>query len=502
MRGHFKTFAATLTFIWFSPPSVFAQWVTVDLDTITRVTGEYQTFHQSVAVDDEGTVYAMWRNRIRSERRDQIFFSSKPRDGFWSEPLFIAEFYRIAAMVVNPRTGEQHIFMRDRDNDFNPSHLLYVRKSAAETQADTIAVDSLRASAHSAFIDASGFLHLAWITEVSLRSFRFVYLSNRTGSWQKEIVLGADTGGFTAEGPQIAVAPSGQVHIAYVNPSYGGANAFLVSKSNAQKWQLEQLPFSGNDFGERLVDLAIDSAKGLHVVVSGCEGEDVGGKNFYFFRSPNGTWQGPEELPESLAPISILIQTDRNDMPHIIWEKWAFFASGEIYYSYKDDGGLWRSHLFMDIGLREPVYPSFVIDAEGNGHLLMINYPGISAYTAHVVYLKSKSLTTSVSTQFSESAVPEKFELSPTFPNPFSSSVSVRYRLRTRSETVAQVFCLSGQLVTTIFNAVQQPGEYFVSWNGNDHFGKEVSAGVYFIKLILVNPQGTHSRVAKTLKLN
>lgn len=503
MAKHVNYRAALVALLWLWSPTAFAQWVTTEFDTVTRMTGEYRTFHQSIAIDEDGTLYAIWHNLIRSPRLDKIEISSKLAGGEWRQPVVIADSLVVAAIVRDAQTSVSHIFIRDQFNVFRLTHLYHIQRSLSETHIELVAVDSLRVSPHSVFIDRFGFLHVAWATEVSPAVFRIAYANNVNGQWQKEIVEPSDPGRFGAgSDPQIVITPRNDIVIAYVNRSFAGANTFLAIKKEDQSWQMDFVPFSGNDFGESFVDIATDSKSGLHVAVSGWEGEDLGGKNYYFFRSSDGSWQGPEELPESLAPISILIQTDRNDMPHVIWEKWAFFASGEIYYSYKDDNDNWHSQLIVDIGLREPVYPSFVIDAEGNGHLLMINYPVIRADTVHVVYMKSQSLVTGVSSQTSERAVPETFELSPSFPNPFSSSASMRYRLSAPVETVVQVFALSGELVTTISNTVQQPGEYAVRWNGKDHFEKEVSAGVYFIKLILVNSHGTQYRVAKTLKLD
>lgn len=484
----------------------FAQWNTVEVDTVTRVLAEYMTFHQSLAIDGKGNAYAVWLRRDRNIRRDWIEFSTKPKGGAWSEPIVIADTFRVAVMVVDPHTGVQHIFVRDRDNEFRISRLHYIKKSELGTETELIARDSLRVSPHSVFMDQSGYLHLSWATEISPALFRIAYLTNESGQWQKELVNASDPGRFGAgSDPQIALTPSHDVVIVYVNNSYGGANVFLAVKRDQQAWQMDYVPFSGNDFGERLVDLTSDSTSGLHFVVSGWEGEDFFGKSFYFLWTPQTAWQGPRELPQSLGPGLVSIHVDCFGNPHIIWESNSlFFPFGKIFYSYKDKMDMWLSQQIVDRNEQGgSMYPSFILDFEGRGHLLLSYFVNKRYDSVYVVYLTSQNLITEVESEKPEDNIPKAFAFIKNYPNPFGIATTIRYELNASGTVALEVFNLIGELVVRYSRGVQYPGEYTFTWNGKDLFGKEVSNGLYLLRFQFASSQGRNSiiRVGKVLKL-
>ncbi len=485
--------------------NVFAQWQSFEVDTITRVPSEYQTFHQSLTVEDDGTVYAMWRRRFRNPTRNCILLSFKPQGGSWSEPIVVAEGYRRAAMVVDRHTGVQHIFARDFDNEFRITHLNYLRRLGTEIESEIVATDSLRVSHHSVFVDQSGYLHVVWLTEISLRTVRVAYLTNKNGDWNKEIIDAIELYGFELEmGPQILVTDQNQVVIAYIRAGFGGANAFVLLKKQQKNWQVDNIPFSGNDFGERAVDIAADSSGGLHFVVSGWEGEDLFGKTYYFFRSPAGFWQGPEELPQSVGPGLISIQTDRFGNPHIVWESHSlFFPPGDAFYSYKNETGEWQSQPIIEQRNQGgSVSPTFVMDAEGNGHLVLVYFTNSRPDSAHLVYMKSENLVTAVEPTKS-GKIPEAFELASNYPNPFRSQTRLQYHLGASGTVTLEVFDLSGRLIQRQVETHGQPGKHVISWNGKDRFENAVSNGVYFYWIHFLSSHGFCRAISagKLLKL-
>lgn len=485
--------------------TTFAQWQTVEVDTITRVPGEYQTFHQSLAVDDDGTIYAIWRRRFRNPTRNCIQFSFKPQGSSWSAPMVVAKGYRRAAMVVDPHTGVQHILVRDLENESRVTHLAHMWISGAEIESEIVAIDSLRVSPHSAFVDQSGHLHVAWVAETVSRGFGMVYLTNMDSEWKKVIIDAIELYGFEIEtGPQILVAPQNEVIIAYIHAGYGRANSFVLLKKQQDDWQVDNIPFSGNDFSERLVDVATDSSGGLHLMVSGWESEDLFGKTYYFFRSPEGLWQGPEELPQSAGPGLVTIQTDRFGKPHVVWESHSlFFPPGDTFYSYKDEAGEWQSQPIIEQRNQGgSVSPTFVMDAEGNGHLALVYFTSGRPESVHLVYMKSENLTTAVEPTRS-SITPGAFELASSYPNPFRSQTNLKYHISAAGDVTLEVFDLSGRLIQRQVETHGQPGEHIISWNGKDRFENAVSKGVYFYRIHFLSSHGFRRAIGagKLLKL-
>jgi len=87
-----------------------------------------------------------------------------------------------------------------------------------------------------------------------------------------------------------------------------------------------------------------------------------------------------------------------------------------------------------------------------------------------------------------EAVVPESFALFQNNPNPFNMTTNIIYDIPATGEGAVQVklqiFNTQGQLVRTLENGQRSAGRYTVQWDGTDDFGRTVSSGVYFYKLI------------------
>lgn len=80
--------------------------------------------------------------------------------------------------------------------------------------------------------------------------------------------------------------------------------------------------------------------------------------------------------------------------------------------------------------------------------------------------------------------LPTDYALHQNYPNPFNLSTEISYELRIRSFVEISIYNALGQRVKTLIKAKQSAGLHSVNWNGTDAFGKTVSSGTYFYKLI------------------
>ncbi len=69
------------------------------------------------------------------------------------------------------------------------------------------------------------------------------------------------------------------------------------------------------------------------------------------------------------------------------------------------------------------------------------------------------------------------------YPNPFNPTTIISYELKETEEIELFIYNLSGQLVKTLRNGVQEKGRHTVEWKGKDNSGRGVSSGVYFYRL-------------------
>jgi len=77
-----------------------------------------------------------------------------------------------------------------------------------------------------------------------------------------------------------------------------------------------------------------------------------------------------------------------------------------------------------------------------------------------------------------EREIPNNYELSEAFPNPFNTMTSVSISLPEESMVSVQIFDLSGRLVYTLLNELHPAGRNSISWNSRD-----ASSGVYMIRM-------------------
>ncbi len=73
---------------------------------------------------------------------------------------------------------------------------------------------------------------------------------------------------------------------------------------------------------------------------------------------------------------------------------------------------------------------------------------------------------------------PSSFSLLPSYPNPFNSTTTISYGLPYPGSVSLQVYNLSGQRMTTLFNGYRQPGIHSTTLTADD-----LASGLYFVRL-------------------
>ena len=91
--------------------------------------------------------------------------------------------------------------------------------------------------------------------------------------------------------------------------------------------------------------------------------------------------------------------------------------------------------------------------------------------------------------------LPNCYELSQNFPNPFNPSTSIQYGLPSRSTVRLVIYNVLGQVVKELINTEQQAGMQSVVWNAN------ASSGLYFYKLEATSKDDPSKRFIETKKM-
>ncbi|MGD9487318.1 MAG: alpha/beta hydrolase-fold protein [Calditrichaceae bacterium] len=78
---------------------------------------------------------------------------------------------------------------------------------------------------------------------------------------------------------------------------------------------------------------------------------------------------------------------------------------------------------------------------------------------------------------------PNRFHLSQNYPNPFNPETHIKYVLEKSSRVRVTVYNTIGEKVRVLFHGNTGPGEFRVTWDGLDEFGKPLPSGIYIYRL-------------------
>ena len=90
---------------------------------------------------------------------------------------------------------------------------------------------------------------------------------------------------------------------------------------------------------------------------------------------------------------------------------------------------------------------------------------------------------TLLSNENQQGFTPEKFLISPNYPNPFNPSTSIDIETAVKGKLLVNVYDISGRLVNTLMDNSTEPGYYTVRWNGQNLQGEIMPTGVYFVEV-------------------
>jgi hypothetical protein len=75
------------------------------------------------------------------------------------------------------------------------------------------------------------------------------------------------------------------------------------------------------------------------------------------------------------------------------------------------------------------------------------------------------------------------------YPNPFNSETSIVFNVKSPGHVKLDIYNIKGQLIKTLLSENKTIGDFTHSWNGKDNFDKDVTSGIYFLKMTSGNQQ-------------
>lgn len=80
--------------------------------------------------------------------------------------------------------------------------------------------------------------------------------------------------------------------------------------------------------------------------------------------------------------------------------------------------------------------------------------------------------------------VPVRTALYAPYPNPSSRGATIRFSLAKEGPADLELYNVAGQRVRRLASGSFAAGERSLVWNGQDETGRQVAAGVYFVRLV------------------
>jgi len=237
-----------------------------------------------------------------------------------------------------------------------------------------------------------------------------------------------------------------------------------------------------------------------------CEGSVMPGWP-YFTPGPGSTWDSPvigdidgdHEL-EVVFDYSSAEGTDTTSVGYV----WAFNPDGSLvdYFPLRTKGATsWSVPAIGDVdndGIMEMVVMSHYREEGSPRHNRVAIYKLFSPYNPDLMIWpmsahdpqRTNNATFKRPTwvdDFRSQSTPAKFSLDQNYPNPFNSSTTVRYSVKASYpvQVKLEIFNIAGREVRELVDKAQSTGSYFVTWDGCNNGGEEVSSGIYIYRLTL-----------------
>ncbi len=83
----------------------------------------------------------------------------------------------------------------------------------------------------------------------------------------------------------------------------------------------------------------------------------------------------------------------------------------------------------------------------------------------------------------SENNLPEQCKLGPAIPNPFNSSVEIRYNITGSTDIQLSIYDISGRMLSQLVSEYKDAGAYSAVWDGKNSSGQDMPSGVYIARL-------------------
>ncbi|SVE64437.1 uncharacterized protein METZ01_LOCUS517291, partial [marine metagenome] len=117
-------------------------------------------------------------------------------------------------------------------------------------------------------------------------------------------------------------------------------------------------------------------------------------------------------------------------------------------------------------------------------------YGSNSSPTAHDCFVKGECVYDCDVASINENLVPQKFEISHIYPNPFNPVTTIQYSLPENTDVQISIYDIKGRLITSLINEFQIAGYHSIKWEASNY-----SSSIYLLNLSAGEFTKTHKLV-------
>ena len=489
-------------------PSTKAQWEGAQIQQLTDDDLPNRQCCEGLYIDDNDKLHLFYLQGVRDTATGfvydyRVLYITKEKGGAWSQPeqiqtsTYVFGQGRKAGLWMDTRTGIIHILYSTYAGDIYDDTLYYTNSTIPEWEF--VKIDSLPGeqwrSRYNTFdmdFDSLGNVHLVWHLDFDssgLSWYRVIYANNSTGEWVKQVISPPICVGYGRSGrPFLCIQKDGTVHNIYGSAS--GLCYYIRNDSlNSEDWKRDTIPRPQIPFySYGSLELLAEASDRIHLFTWGCNNWecDTSYSFYYYKQAEDSIWSEPEEV-QVYPPDSGQIREYFLDQEDHIHLSIAAPAGSKVFYTHNKVGSwLEPQPVLSDSYSGERVATfKFVIDSEGRGHGVFIDYKYYGYLpeddSTEVYYFAS---TTSVQDTLEDHKI-FNLQLSQNYPNPFNANTVIGYSLNiARPVPVSlKLYNILGKEVRRLVTGTQGRGHYQIVWDGKDNSGKEVASGIYFYQL-------------------
>lgn len=360
---------------------LFAQWVTIGIDTIVNNSYPKSLTKQSLVIDSFNTLHAIWQERVGNLY--YLFYSYKKPDSNWSTPLLLAETTNANGVIACEPNGKVHIAFTSPIVNYN--ELYYLTNRYGSFQKIRITNDNLwDASPTISF--SNNLTHIVWIKSLEGGGYKLYYFIGNIDSFNIYQLRNSELGDFgLGASPYISVSPEGICHISYRGGNYPdyhihhAENSFLGDTN----FQYEVLT-TANLYDYNSAIYSKENGE-LFLCASGDDGWGTRKRTCYLHRPANSRIWEPYQLVTDTNSADMRSFFVKDDKVHISWERISGNIATQMIYHASNFTNQWiNSEVLID---GRTASGGIVIDNNNFGYLLVSHQDGNSY---QILCLKSR----------------------------------------------------------------------------------------------------------------